>query len=118
MSFVDEGKTSDGLELDMRLELEDGTEIERPTDSDIAAALASLQRRENSFAILSETEMTYLQASAGDGDRFALEYQDGSLVEHYTSIDQNIPLERIVRTFQKYASDDKSWRTEMEWRMA
>jgi hypothetical protein len=102
--------------LTVRLELEGGTTIEHPTDGDIADALASLQQGDNSFAILGQTEMTYLQASGGDGDGFVLEYQDGSLVEHYHSIDRAIPLDRVIRTFQKYGRGDTSWRAETKWR--
>lgn len=100
----------------MRLELDDGTVLEDPSDSDIARALASTARGDNSFAILSHSEMTYLQACEGSRPGLVLEYQEGSLTEHYRSIDEAIPLEQVTRTFQKYAKSDESWLDAATWR--
>ena len=47
----------------MRLELEDGTVFEQPSEDDIDQALDTLVRNDNSYAILSQDEMTYIQTS-------------------------------------------------------
>jgi hypothetical protein len=105
----------------MRLTLEDGTAIDQPTAEAIERALRTLNWLEdNSFAILERGDMTYLQTAQEDVPEveqpfFVLEYQDGSVSEHYRVCEGPLPLERIIRAFQKYADQDDSWRGEFEW---
>lgn len=118
----------------MRLEFENGMTIEDPDDALIAEALATLGSdaeppeggtladdieqlagKTNEYAILARDEMTYIQAS-GDPDRgFILEYQEGSIEEHFCSIDKDLSLQQIVSAFQRFARGDDSYRNDFAW---
>lgn len=98
----------------MQLDLEDGTIYDDPTPREVAEALASLDGDANSFAIIGRDEMEYLQASGGVGAGFRVEYQAGSLREHYRC-PERISLYRATRLFQKYAVGDDTWRQDLPW---
>ena len=100
----------------MKLELENGTVIENPGDDEIASALASVDRGDGLFVILGQTDLTYIQAFRDNKLGLVLEYQDGSLSEHFRSTDLMVALDRATRTFQRYATGNKSWHGEIRWR--
>lgn len=99
----------------MHLELEDGTVISSPSAEQIAEALASVDGERNSYAILSHTEMTYIQTSGAGDTGYVLEYQDESLRKHYRSQDEAVSLERVIRAFQQYAKGDDTWKRDFRW---
>jgi hypothetical protein len=106
----------------MRLSLEDGTILQDPNAEQIDLSLRSLNwARDNSFAILGE-DQSYIQTAhiddpevAEDAPYHALEYQEGSLDEHYEATGQGLSLERIIDAFQRYARGDPSWREMFTW---
>src|SRR5262249_44625296 len=57
----------------------------------------------------------YLQVTGGGSAGLALEFQDGSLDQHYRSKDPDLPLALVIDLFQRYARGDQSWRDEVEW---
>ena len=90
--------------------------VEKVTEERIAAALASLPGRDDSYAILSKNEDSYIQTAGGALDGFMMECQDGSLEEHYRCLDEDLELSAITRVFQQYFKGDERWRTEHEWK--
>jgi hypothetical protein len=97
----------------MQLELESGSQIIRdPTEKDICAYVGI-----EGFAILSVSEYTYIQCAEHDErtGEFQLEYQDGSVDEHYRAADEPITLDRILTAFVKYLRKDESWRSDFDW---
>jgi hypothetical protein len=105
----------------MLLKLEDGTTINKPTAVQIDEALRTLDwRSDNSFAILERAEWFYLQTAQEDVAEqqesfYFLEYQEGSLDEHYGAVDGPITLDRVIEAFQKYARGDNSWLDDFTW---
>jgi hypothetical protein len=105
----------------MRLTLEIGTVLNNPTAAQIDKALRSLNWLEdNSFAVLAVEDWTYMQTAEEDNPDyqepyFVLEYQEGSLEEHYHAVDGPLTLEQVIEAFQKYAHGDESWREDFEW---
>ncbi len=105
----------------MRLTLENGTVIDNPTAAQIDAAVRSLNWREdNAFAILEQSEWTFMQTAQNDDPErqvpvFFLDYQEGSLKKHYHAVDEQIALDRVLTAFQKYGRGDASWRDDFEW---
>jgi hypothetical protein len=94
--------------------------------------LADLQSGE--FAILLRTESTYMQAavvlvagrrrsrrkrrSEGESEPVVtchLEYQDGSLEEHYEVAGGPVQFHRVAEAFRSYAAGDNAWQTEFPW---
>ena len=96
----------------MDLEFESGRIIHEPTEGDI---LAQLEGEE--FAILSSDPDTYIQCAEQSEPpyQYVLEYQGGSLAEHYRAADGPIPLDRVVSAFLKYLRGDESWRADFRW---
>jgi len=107
----------------MRLTLENGTAYENPDATEIESALRSLSwATDNSFAILERTDLTYMQTAQEDDPNvdpqdpfFVLEYQDGSLDQHFHAVDRPIRLGRVIEAFVQYARDDTAWRQAFEW---
>ena len=98
----------------MRLELEDGTVFEQPSEDDIDQALDTLVRNDNSYAILSQDEMTYIQTSASPDADYDLEYQAGE-TEHHYRVSEPVPYYKVVAAFKRYAKNDPAWKTEYKW---
>jgi hypothetical protein len=95
----------------MDLELESGRLIHDVTEED----LTFVQGEE--FAILSTEELTYIQCAEQPEPpyEYVLEYQEGSLSEHYRAVDQPIYLGRVLSAFSKYLRGDPSWRSDFHW---
>jgi hypothetical protein len=95
----------------MELELESGKTIRNPTEADLASIDGE------AFAILSCDADTYLQCAEQQEPpwEYVLEYQDGSLDEHYRAMDAPITLERVLAAFSKYLRGDASWRKDFRW---
>jgi hypothetical protein len=98
----------------MRLELEDGAVFEQPSEDDIDQALDTLVRNDNSYAILSQDEMTYIQASVSPDADYDLEYQAGD-TEHHYRVSEPVLHSKVVAAFKHYAQNDPAWKTEYNW---
>ncbi|MCA9758835.1 MAG: hypothetical protein KDA27_23780 [Candidatus Eisenbacteria bacterium] len=59
--------------------------------------------------------MFYVQTAGDPDDGFLLEYQEGSLDQHFQSVRQDLPLETVEKTFQMYLVNDSSWKSGAEW---
>ncbi len=99
----------------VNLETNTGRKLADPSASQIADELAALSGGD-SFAILSRDELTYVQAAGARTEGFVLEYQMGSIDQHYRSTDSNLPLSTVTDVFQRYAAEDDSWQSRTAWR--
>lgn len=94
----------------------DGTSVDKPIDNSlIEESIRSMTGEGDSFVILSKDEMTYLQTSGGPTEGYILEYQEGTLEEHYSCVEPSLDTEQAVRIFQCYLSGDSRWRTDYKW---
>ena len=95
----------------MHLEFESGVMIDSPEEADVSR----IEGEE--FAILSTSGHTYIQcAEMGEAPwGYVLEYQDGSLEQHYEATDHPITLERVLAAFKKYLNADPTWRDDFQW---
>ncbi len=98
----------------MKLELENGTVIEQPSEDDIQGALSSLGDRGNGFAILSQGVMTYVQALGSRDEGYHLEYQEDD-TQHHFRVPELVPHDQVVSVFKRYAKGDASWKEELAW---
>lgn len=99
----------------MQLEAGGTVQFDDPDPLLVEATLRTLHQHEEPFAILSRDDTHFLQ-TAMDLDRlFGLEYQDGSIDNHYSAVRHDLDLETIVRVFTLYAQGDERWQTELEW---
>ncbi len=99
----------------MNFETNTGRKIADPSASQIAAELASLSGGD-SFAILSRDDLTYVQAAGTRREGFVLEYQEGSLDQHYRSTENNLHLSTVTDVFQLYGAEDSAWQSRTSWR--
>jgi hypothetical protein len=77
-------------------------------------------------AILSADPLTYVQCGAArwlsaavvgkwePPDSYILEYQDGSVAEHYRAT-EGLSAERVQAVFVRYLLGEHSWRSEFQW---
>ncbi len=93
-----------------------GSVLDEPVSNElIENAVYSLTGDGDSFLILSDDEMTYIQAS-GDARRgFTLEYQDGSLEQHYYCTDTDIPAGKVIDAFRSYFAQEDDWKNKHLW---
>ncbi len=96
----------------MELELASGNWIAEATDADIYNLIDGEE-----FAILSRTPDHYMQCAAQEepAGEYILEYQDGSLREHFEAVDRPITLQRVTVAFLKYLRGDTSWQSDFRW---
>jgi hypothetical protein len=97
----------------MILSLESGRNIRNVTEADILANIVYGE----TFAILLCNDDTYMhcaQQQVAPYD-YVLEYQEGSVEQHYEAVDGPITLERVRSAFLKYLRDDPSWRLDFRW---
>ncbi len=98
----------------MQLILESGKTVQNPSDEEIARYLPAEE-----FAILSASpeSSTYLQV----GERkeppwdLIMEYQVGSLDNHFRAANTPLTMEAVITAFQKYAKGDESWKSDLQW---
>ena len=99
----------------LQLQVESGKLINGVTAAQLRKAIAG-----EKFAILGggPRSGTYLQTAAQDEAPFLyiLEYQDGSLSEHFEAVHKGIALDAIVGAFTKYLAGDASWRDDFTWK--
>lgn len=100
-----------------KLEVEKGASLTDPNPIAIAKALRQLTPSGNSFAIYLRggNGGTYMQTACSD-DGFVLEYQEGSIESHYEAEEDQIPLDRVIDVFRRYARGDDSWKADFNWR--
>jgi hypothetical protein len=98
----------------MLLNIQGDQEIESPTGEQIANALASLSKQREGFAILSRSDLTYIQAGCSDGDSFVIEYQEDTTSQHYYC-HAELSTEEVIKAFLSYATEDGWWKSGIEW---
>ncbi|TMQ33221.1 MAG: hypothetical protein E6K70_14295 [Planctomycetota bacterium] len=96
----------------MELRFESGKLINTATESDIRENLQAER-----FAVLSADPDTYIQCAKKrrPPGEYDLEYQAGSLEEHYRAIDRPIDYGRVLQALCNYLKYDASWRDNFRW---
>jgi hypothetical protein len=101
----------------VRLEVANGQVLENPSADHVAGALSTLPGGEaDSFAILERADGHFMQCSGSWKVGFTLEYQDGSVEEHFQCADRRLSLSHVIEAFQAYLANDDRWRTMFLWR--
>ena len=93
--------------------------IEQANEDQLRRAVASLVSGVNEFLIVSITDVTYMQVGAerpGPGSEleFPLEYQDGSLDEHYQAT-EHIQAAQLLEVFSSYVHGSATWKEMFVW---
>jgi hypothetical protein len=91
-----------------------GKEPPEPSLPHIREAIEAFKGGPNSFAILARSEFTYMQCQSGNNIGYSLEYQEGSLEEHY-KCKNDLTEEDVIEILQAYRNEDESWKTKFHW---
>jgi uncharacterized protein (DUF2249 family) len=87
------------------------------TSKSIAEVIASLreQKEGDRFAILSgDDPQVYIQTlSTPEG--FQLEYQDGSIAQHYHCTRENLSADEVIEAFGDYLAGDVFWKRRFQF---
>lgn len=100
----------------MRLSSGNAKTIENPTDDELRRVLRSLDNKDNYFAILAKSALTYMQATGSVKDGFDLEHQAGSTDKHYEAVNPPFTLNQVVMAFRAYRDQTSGWRTAFRWK--
>ena len=87
------------------------------TPDNIAEVITSLphQKESERFAILGGDPQVYMQAlSTPEG--FQLEYQEGSIAEHYHCTREDLPAAEVIEVFSDYAAGDIFWKRRFQFK--
>jgi len=97
-----------------RLDIRGEHEILAPTPQQIKLAIDSISASDGSpFLILGTDGMTYMQAGLEENSLWTLEFQEGSLQQHFQV--SNVSTEKVTDIFLAYAGGDEAWRTSVKW---
>lgn len=99
----------------MRLELENGTIHEDPDFTTLETALRSFGTPGNEFAVLLRDDMTYMQTQGDAETGFVLEFQEGSLDEHFQASEKEVSIEDIIEAFKDYSVGNRNWHDRFSW---
>ena len=97
----------------MKFETENGPTIANPTSEDLEKGIKSVDGKKSGFAIL-ETGDLYIQAARNETNEFLMEYQNGSLDEHFSTAEP-VTESEVINTFQAFACGDTSWFEQFSW---
>jgi len=95
-----------------------GTVITRDADDGVVGeAIRALARQseDEAFAILSQSDETYIQTVRGEDGTFGLEYQIGSIEQHYGCYEDGLDEAKVIRAFTLYLHNDPRWHDERIW---
>jgi hypothetical protein len=87
----------------------------QPDENVIRETLLALQQQKKGFCILSQSELTYIQTAHRSSLGFNLEYQDGSLEDHYACTQAEILLEDVHKAFLLFLNQDEQLETLFTW---
>jgi hypothetical protein len=86
-----------------------------PDDDAIDEVLRSLDAKDNLFAILATDDMNYMQTSGSAETGFVLEYQAGSMDQHFLASDAQISVEEVAEAFKSYLRQNDQWKSGFDW---
>ena len=102
------------MDARLRLELANGTVLEDPQGAVLDTALRNLGGRDNGFAILSRDSLFYIQTAVAPEGGFVLEYQEGSLEQHFVA--EGVSLDDVIMAFRDYATEGDGWHQRFSWK--
>ena len=92
-----------------------GTEVHGPIDEAIIErAVRRLDNNRDAFVILELSNQTYMQVAGGPGS-YKLEYQDGSIEDHYSCSRSDLSADDVVNALLSYYRLDNRWRDDYPW---
>lgn len=91
-----------------------GNKLQEPSLPHIREAIEGFRKDSDSFAILAKSRLTYMQATGSKQEGYDLEYQEGSIDEHYECMNE-LTQEDVIAALQAYRVGDGGWKSKFEW---
>lgn len=99
----------------MIFELGDGQPIEHPSWQEIEKGLKEVGASDATVAVLSRSELSYIQTQGSNKDGFEIEYQEENEAHHYVTSDRNLPRSKVIEIFKAYYEDKEDWKSWFSW---
>ena len=91
-------------------------EVVSPTAELLRDTVMSLDVSGDAYLILSAPDGRFMQCSGDQRVGFHLEYQDGSVDEHYQAVRGDLEAETIIVKLAQYAEGNSAWKDGIEWK--
>ncbi len=105
-----------GRAVGMQLDISGARIIQDPTVEEMKEAIDGLKIPHDPFLILgTEGYDSYIQCCGDAEEGFDLEYQEGSIENHYQAINANFGANEILARFLSYAAGGNEWHNGIEW---
>jgi hypothetical protein len=115
-------KKTDDLAGEYVLQFGDGqTTMRHPDTTSIGLAIQSLSQNGKTFVIVGRNDSTYMQTYRFGPNKYILEYQDGSVDQHFEvrelEKDEATELseDQVTSAMQQYVNGDRTWREQFHW---
>ena len=86
---------------------------EEATPEGIAEVIPLLKGKEDPFAILQQSELTYAQV-LWTIEGYDLEYQDQNVMNHF-QIQAPVPAQKVIALLQSYLAGDSNWKSGLQF---
>jgi hypothetical protein len=91
-------------------------EVVSPTAEFLKDTVMSLDVSGDAYLILNAPDGKFMQCSGDQRVGFHLEYQDGSVDEHYQAVRGDLEAETIILKLSQYAEGNLEWKAGIEWK--
>ncbi|MFT5499111.1 MAG: hypothetical protein ACI9TH_004526 [Kiritimatiellia bacterium] len=99
----------------MKLITDGHRNVSDPGAEDIRIALGKMEPGNDGFLILEKNAWHYIQCAGDASVGFSLEYQEGSLEQHYQVEGRKLDTETVLNIFTSYAARETAWRSAVPW---
>lgn len=96
------------------LEISGTSKIKNPSTENIRNAVLSLTNDSDSFLVLSQGDLTYMQVVGDQNSGFELEFQEGDTDRHYRA-KREMTTDEVVAAMTSYISGSQEWKKMADW---
>ncbi len=100
----------------MTLDICGRKEVVSPTAEFLRDAVMNLDVSGDAYLILNAPDGKFMQCTGDHRVGFHLEYQDGSVDEHYQAAQDRLEAETIILKLSQYAKGNSGWKDGIDWK--
>jgi hypothetical protein len=94
-----------------------GESMNAPTADDIKQAFDAMLRGDIEYVILeNENTGAFIQAAGVPDEYFVLEYQEGSLDQHFQAANPDLTPEKALAAFLEFNRGESAWKLRFTWK--
>jgi hypothetical protein len=93
-----------------------GESMNNPTAEDIKQAFDAMLRGDIEYVILTNEDTgAFIQAAGVPDEYFVLEYQEGSVNQHFRATNPDLTPEKALNAFLNYNRGESAWKLQFTW---